>query len=154
MHGLAPNYLSDLLTPIVGQTNNYALRNPYHIQSIRSKTRLFSDSLFPSTIEAWNSLPNEAKGLSSVLAFKNYLNGNNLQSPYYFHVGSRFGQILHDRLRMQCSVLNADLYCKNMVESPSCQHCGGFESAYHISLHVPYMLLHEDISQTVSTNTP
>ena len=121
MHDLAPNYLSDLLPPLVGQTNNYALRNADHIQSYRSKTDLFSDSFFPSTIKAWNSLSNEAKGLSSVLLFKNYLNWNKLQSPY-FYVGSPFGQILHARLRMQCSALNADLYRKNIVESPSCQH--------------------------------
>ena len=89
------------------------------------------------TITARNSLPNEAKGLSSVLAFKNYLNHNKLQSPYYFHVGSRFGKILHARLRMQCSALNADFYRKNIVESPSCQHCGGFESAYHIFFICP-----------------
>ena len=132
MHGLVPNYLSDLLSPIVGQTNNYAHRNEDHIQSFRSKTNLFSDSFFPSTIKA-----NEAKKLSSVLTFKNYLNRNKLKSPYYFHVGSRFGQILHDRLRMQCSALNADLYRKNIVESPSCQHYGGFESAYHIFFTCP-----------------
>ena len=82
MHGLAPNYLLDLLPPIVGQTNNYALRNADHIQSFRSKTNLFSDSFFPSTIKAWNSLPNEAKELSSVLAFKNYLNRNSWAAKY------------------------------------------------------------------------
>ena len=32
MHGLATNYLLDLLPPIVNQTNNYALRNADHIQ--------------------------------------------------------------------------------------------------------------------------
>ena len=130
MHGLAPNYLSDLLPPIVGQTNNYALSNAGHIRSFRSKTNLFADSFFPSTIKAWNSLPNEAKGLPSVLAFKNYLKRNKLQSPYYFHVGSRFGQILLTRL-------TANVMCKNIVESPSCQHCGGFESAYHIFFTCP-----------------
>ena len=98
------------------------------------KLTYFSDSFFPSTIKAWNSLPNE---LSSVLAFKNYLNRNKLQSPYYFQVGSRFCQILHARLRMQRSALNADLYRKNIVESPSCQHSGGFESAYHIFFTCP-----------------
>ena len=43
----------------------------------------------------------------------------------------------HSMLRMQCSALNADLYRKNIVESPSCQHCGGFESAYHIFFTCP-----------------
>ena len=38
---------------------------------------------------------------------------------------------------MQCSALNADLYCKNIVESHSYQHCGGFESAYHIFFTCP-----------------
>ena len=38
---------------------------------------------------------------------------------------------------MQCSALHADLYRKNIVESPSCQHCGGFESAYHLFFICP-----------------
>ena len=122
MHGLAPTYLSDLILPIVGQSNNYALRNADHIQGFRSNSNLFSEFFFPSTIKAWNSLPNEVREMTSVSAFKNYLNRNKLQSPYYFHAESRLSQILHVRLRMQCSALHADLYRKNIVESPSCQH--------------------------------
>ena len=137
MHGLAPTYLSDLIPPIVGQSNNYALRNADHIHGFRSNSNLFSDSFFPSTIKAWNSLPNEVREMTSVSAFKNYLNRNKLQSPFYVHAGSRLGQILHARLRMQCSALHADLYCKNIVESPYCQHCGGFESAYHLFFICP-----------------
>ena len=75
--------------------------------------------------------------MTSVSAFKNYLNRNKLQSPYYFHAGSRLGQILHARLRMQCSALHADLYRKNIVESPSFQHCGGCKSAYHLFFICP-----------------
>ena len=154
MHGLAPNYLSDLLPPIVDQTNNYALRNADHIQSFRSKTNLFSDSFFPSTIKAWNSLPNGAKELSFVLTFKNYSNRNKLQSHYYFHVGSRFGQILHARLRMQCSALNADLYCKKiLLKALPVSTAEVLKVHITFSLHVPYMLLQEDISQPISTNT-
>ena len=137
MHGLAPTYISHLIPPIVGQSNNYATRNADHIQGFRSNSNLFSDSFFPSTIKAWSSLPNEVREMTSVSAFKNYLNRNKLQSPYYFRAGSRLGQILHARLRMQCSALNADLYYKNRVESSSCQHCGGFESAYHLFFICP-----------------
>ena len=126
MHGLSRTYLSDLIPPIVGQSNNYYLRNTDHIQGFRSNSNSFSDSFFPSTIKAWNSLPNEVREMTSVSAFNNYLNRNKLESPYYFHVGSHLGQIQHARLRMQCSALHADFYCKNIVESPSCQHCGGF----------------------------
>ena len=38
---------------------------------------------------------------------------------------------------MQCSALHADLYRKNIVEDPSCQHCGGSESAYHLFFIFP-----------------
>ena len=119
----------------------------------RTKYHFFSDSFFPSTIKAWNSLPNEAKELSSVLAFKNYLNRNKLQSPYYFQVGSRFGQILHARLRMQCSALNADLYRKTLLKALPVSTAEVLKVHITFSLHVPYMLLQEDISQQISTNT-
>ena len=69
IHGLAPTYLSDLIPPIVGQSNNYVLRNADHIQGFRSNSNLFSDSFFPSTIKAWNSLPNEVRGMTSASTF-------------------------------------------------------------------------------------
>ena len=37
MHGLAPSYLSDLILPIVGQTNNYALRNADQIAQLNAE---------------------------------------------------------------------------------------------------------------------
>ena len=70
MHGLAPTYLLDLVSPIVGQLNNYALRNADHIQGFRSNSTLFSDSFFPFAIKAWNSLSNEVREITSVSAFK------------------------------------------------------------------------------------
>ena len=39
---------------------------------------------------------------------------------------------------MQCSSLNADLYRKNIIPSPSCS-CGGFESAYHFFYVCPQL---------------
>ena len=58
------------------------------------------------------------------------------KSPKYYDTGSRIGQILHARLRMECSSLNAHLYRKNIVPSPTCS-CGGFESTHHFFFQCP-----------------
>jgi hypothetical protein len=55
-----------------------------------------------------------------------------LQNHYY--TGSRLGQILHSRLRMQCSSLNQHLYRKNIVDSPNCI-CGSTQSTTHYLFH-------------------
>ena len=39
---------------------------------------------------------------------------------------------------MQCSSLNADLYRKNIIPSPSCS-CGDFRSAYHFFYVCPHL---------------
>ena len=130
LHGLTPDYLFDIVPPSVWETARYNLRNSEHIQNYKASTNLFLDSFFPSTIRAWNSLPNEVKEASSVAAFKHALNRNIKIPPKYFNAGTRMGQILHARLRMGCSSLNSDLYRKNIVQSPSCS-CGEFESAKH-----------------------
>ena len=39
-------------------------------------------------------------------------------------------QILHTRLRTNCSSLNYDLFLKNILESPLCT-CGEIENSYH-----------------------
>ena len=136
MHGLALSYFFDLVPPRISETNDYSLRNADHIQNFRSNSHLFPESFFPSTIRAWNNLTNEIIESTSVSAFKYQLIKNLSKPPKYFNVRTRLGQILHARLRMQCSTLNADLYRKNIVNSPSCQ-CGGFENAQHLFLSCP-----------------
>ena len=95
---------------------------------------------YPSTIREWNNLAQEIKDASSVASFKYQLNREtrNRAPPKYYSAGSRKGQILHARLRMQCSSLNADLYRKNTIPSPSCSCCG-FESAYHFFYVCPQL---------------
>ena len=52
------------------------------------------------------------------------------------YVGCRLGQILHVRLRMNCSALNAHLFIRNLVESPNCI-CGITETVPHFLLDCP-----------------
>ena len=112
MNGLTPDYLRDLVLPLVQEASNYNLRNSDHIQTFHANTNLFYNSFLPSTIRAWNSLPNDVKLSSSVAAFKYRLNMNINKPPRYFNCGTRMGQILHARLRFDCSSLNAHLYRK------------------------------------------
>ena len=126
MNGLAPNYLSDLLPPLVHETTSYNLRNSNHIQTVHANTNLFFNSFIPSTIRAWNSLSDDIKSASSAASFKYRLNRDLKKPPRYYNIGTRIGQILHARLRMECSALNVLLYRKNIVPIPSCI-CGCFE---------------------------
>ena len=51
----------------------------------------------------------------------------------YFNTGFRVGQILHTRLRLECSALNNDLYRRNLICSPLCE-CDEIETATHYIL--------------------
>ena len=110
-----------ILTTYVTQIN---------IQSIRARTNLFFNSSLPSTIRAWNNLSEDIRNANTVTSFKHRLNRNRQIPAKYFNAGSRIDQILHPRLRMECSSLNSHLYRKNIVPTPSCE-CGSFESPYH-----------------------
>ena len=48
--------------------------------------------------------------------------------------GVRKTQILHTRLCMGCSLLNLDLFMKNITDSPMCQ-CGSIENTHHFFSH-------------------
>ena len=136
LHGLAPDYLSELVPPLVQETTTYNLRNSDNVQNYRAHFNLFLNSFFPSSIRAWNDLPHDIRNAPSVASFKYKLNRNLNAPPKFYNAGSRKGQILHARLRLECSSLNSDLFRKHIVPSPSCQ-CGGFESATHFFFTCP-----------------
>ena len=136
INGLAPNYLLDLVPPIIQETTNYNLRNADDIQTLHARTNLYYNSFFPSTIRAWNSLPEDTKQSPSISSFKFRLNRDMNKPPKYYNTGTSIGQILHTRIRLECSSLNAHLYRNNIVPQPTCQ-CGGFESSYHFFFVCP-----------------
>ena len=115
MNGLTPNYLSDLLPPLVHETTSYNLRNSNHIQTAHANKNLFFNSFTPSTIRSWNSLSDDIKSATSVASFKYRLNHDLKKPPRHYNICTRIGQILHARLRMECGALNAHLYRKNIV---------------------------------------
>ena len=70
----------------------------------------------------------------SIQALKYSLKSRIFSKPIVYYTGSRLGQILHSRLRMQCSSLCQHLYRKNIVDSPNCI-CGSTESTTHYLFH-------------------
>ena len=138
VNGLTPEYLQSLIPPIIQNTTTYNLRNSSDLRNVHARTNLFCNSFIPSKIRAWNDLSDEIRTVPFVASFKYQLN-NNLKK--YHDTGSRLGQILHARLRMECSSLNAHHYRKNIVPSPTCSG-GGFESTCHF-FPVPKLCSHQ-----------
>ena len=182
VHGLTPTYLTDILPPLIQEATDYNLRNAndfctlqatdYNLRNandfctLHANTNLYFNSFFPSTIRAWNSLSEETKQAPAVASCKHSLNRDLNKPPIYFNAGTPKGQILHIRLRLECSSLNSHLYRKKLVPEPSCQ-CGAFASSYYYLFVCPrYTNVRErylpenlnnyttrDLLQGVQTNT-
>ena len=173
-HNLTPLYLTSLVPESVGNVSRYNLRNANNLQGINTRTAQYQQSFLPSTIREWNELPNEAKECNSVNSFKYYLNKNREHTPKYFYTGNRKAQILHTRLRTNCSSLNLDLFLKNIADTPHC-NCGtgSIEDQQHYFFHCPnyqlqraqlfnaisiyqaptlHLLLHGDLGLSTETN--
>jgi hypothetical protein len=74
---------------------------------------------------------------TNIRSFKIKLTTPLFKPPKYFGEGSRRLNIIHARLRHQCSSLNADLYRINLAENPNC-NCGApYEDAIHYFLECP-----------------
>ena len=69
----------------------------------------------------------------SKFTLKNYINRDTKKVPTYYNTGCRKGQILHARLRLNCSGLNEHLFQKHIVLSSLCK-CGKVESSKHYLL--------------------
>ena len=128
--GLTPDYLSRLTPQSVGERSARALRNSSNLTGIRTRSALYNNSFLPSVIQSWNSLPAEAKDIETVLDFKNFLNKNKTRASPLLYYGPRKMQVLHTRLRTDCSPLNKHLFDRNIAASPLCR-CGDVETTYH-----------------------
>lgn len=133
-YNLTPVYLSSLIPQPVQNFSRYNLRNSDDIRTVICRTNQYYNSFLPSTIKEWNNLPIECKTLTSLNSFKYFLKKDKTSVPKHFYIGSRKAQILHTRLRTNCSALHLDLFLKNIVDSPLCQ-CGSIEDAQHFFFH-------------------
>ena len=70
------------------------------------------------------------------MARKNVLSRDKPVVPKHYLFGNRKEQILLTRLRTNCSVLNYDLYLKNIIDSHLCR-CNNTETVKHFFLDCP-----------------
>ena len=131
VYGLAPSYLNNLVLPLVQQTSRYSLRNAQNVSPVYGNTNLYSNSL-PSVIRDWNALPEEIRNSDSLSSLKLKLVGQRSKPPSYYIYGDRKAQILHTRLRLECSILSSHLCKKNIIDSSLCS-CDAIETTTHFS---------------------
>ena len=130
---LTPEYLSSLVPEQHHNIHNYNTRNAQDYVHLRTHSTHYYNSFLPSCVRLWNNLPPNIKEMTSIVSFKKAISSNTPEVPKYYYAGTRLGQILHARLRMNCSSLKQHLYEKNIEPNPYCQ-CNQVESTFHFLL--------------------
>lgn len=135
IHGLTPQYLSNLLPPLISTVNPYHRRRPLDRIVPRFKTDIFRHSFFPSATDSWNKLPLTVQQNNSISHLKAFLRKNDSHPPTYYYKGNRKEQVIHCRLRQGMSNLNYDLYNRHLTPNPACACGGSPETAEHYLLY-------------------
>ena len=113
-HQMSPDCLASLVSPTIGSTTNYQLRNSSDLLILHASSLLYFNSFLPSVIRKWNELPDITRELPSIATFKHELNSDMMEIPTYYFDGKRAGQIYHVRLRTNCSSLNEHLFSNSL----------------------------------------
>ena len=143
-----------LIIPNARQQNTQRrLRNASTQTLPKVRTSIYYRSFIPATTRVWNTLPEQTRTDIRYTSFKKHLN-TILAPPYpprYFFLGSLAGNLLHTKLRLQISKLNAHLFFLQKADSPSCS-CGyPLEDNKHFLLSCPvFQAQRENLSQSLS----
>ena len=132
-----PDYLREILPPLVSDNNVYHLRNPLEREIPRWDLTRFRYSFFVSTTSIWNNLPERIQRSSSIGEIKHFLREDDQSVPAYFYSGDRLPQIIHCRLRLGMSNLNQDMVNRFLSDNPSCACGSRSEDANHFLLQCP-----------------
>ena len=127
-NSLVPDYISDIIPPLVGDVSKYSLRNRQNLANVYMSTRteISRRSCIPSSVSSWNKLSNDMREADTYLSFRTAVKRDILcgtHVPSYYMKGQRRLSVLHARIRNKCSDLNRDLYQNHLTIDPSCS-CG------------------------------
>jgi hypothetical protein len=111
----APDYLYELVPPLVAATVNYNLRNSHNIHVPFNRLSVYRNSYFPCTIQAWNSLDLTIRNLPTFSSIKLKLQEifyTKRRNPQYYSIGDRFLSVLHSRMRNKCRFISCKFNSK------------------------------------------
>ena len=138
VHGHCPSYLTNILPARHLNIHTHNTRRANDFCRVNCRTNLYKDSFLPSSVNLWNSLPDNIKHSPSINNLKAFLNTDTHSVPkHYYYCNNRQGQIHHTRLRMNCSSLNDHLFRRNLIDSPLCPCKLSSETTEHFLLHCP-----------------
>ena len=118
-----------------------------------TRTSAYYRSFIPSTTRSWNNLPEPVRTSINYKTFKKHIRerlGSHLPPPYYF-LGTRIGNLLHTKLRLKASKLNAHLFTIQKSDTSACP-CGfPSETTEHFILTCPlYQTQRDALFQTLT----
>ena len=131
---LVPDYISDIIPPLVGEVSNYSLRNRQNLANVYTRTEVSRRSCIPSSVSSWNNLSNDMREADTYFSFRNAVKNDFLcgtHVPSYYMKGQRRFSVLHARIRNNCSDLNHDLFQNHLTNDPSCSCGNDNENALH-----------------------
>ena len=145
INGHAPAYLHDLIPVNVSSRNAYNVRSKNNISQFRTRSNIFNNSFFPTTIRQWNLLPPTVRHSEDIETFKRKLDKDKVKVNELFYIGSRKTNILHAKLRMGCSQLNQDMHRIGIANSPACACGAQIENAFHYFFECGKYIAERDI---------
>ena len=143
INNLAPNYFMQFLPPRVQQFSRYPLRNSEDFAIPVTRTATYYNAFLPTALRDWNVLSPDTQNTPTLNSYKHTLRNNQILVLRYFdtlHV-SQIEQILHNRIRLECSSLNSHLFKKNLIDNQLCS-CGSIETTSHFFFSCPRYTAH------------
>jgi hypothetical protein len=104
------------------------------------QTENISMLIYSIYVSLWNNLDISIRNSPTIFLFKNRVNGDIYKPPEYYNESSRKLNILHTRLRHQCSSLKADLSRIHVINNYKCNCGASFKDAMHCFLECPLYL--------------
>ena len=149
---LSPPYLRNCIPSYVRDISSYQLRDAEALRTIPCRLDLFYKSFFPLAVREWNLLPPALKTIQDHEKFKIALQKSLPVSNKLYSYGKRKCNIIHSRLRLGCSELNAHLNNNHLIENPKCA-CGddSVDSFHYFFVCPAYAVERDVLLNTVST---